>query len=113
MMKVKAIIAAALASMTLAAVPSAFAADIAPTTVIDSSVIGDLNILNNIFSYDFGSGDSGVDTTIAPTTVISGIDANLVNIVNTVVSCNINIDINDLSGIISDLRADLLSNMSK
>ncbi|MCD8180454.1 MAG: hypothetical protein LUF26_03120 [Firmicutes bacterium] len=111
-MKAKAVIAAMLASMTLLAVPSALAADIAPTTVIDNSAIGDLNILNNIFSYDFGSGDSAADTLIMPTTIVSGVNTNLLNVINTVVSINCNIDMSDLSGIISDLREDILSNMN-
>lgn len=113
-MKFKGIIAAALASMTLAAVPSAFAADvIAPTTAIDNCAIGDLNILNNIFSYDFGSGEADGNTTIAPTTIVNGVNTNLLNVINTIVNVNCNIDMSDMSDMIASLRADILSNMSK
>lgn len=112
-MKLKKTAAILAAVMSLSAAPAAFAqTDIAPVTGIESSNIGELNILNNIYTYGYGSGASdGESKVIAPTTIINGLDAAVVNVINTIVS--INIDMSDMSSVVEGIRADIMNSMMK
>ena len=99
---------------TSLALPAAYAEDvIAPTTVVTDSNIDMLNIMNQIFSYDIGSGDSAYNSVIQPLTVIDGVNATLVNVINTIVNVNCNIDLSDIGDMVSGIRSDIMKNMCK
>ena len=104
----KRLTAAVLAAASLCCATAAFAQEntiISPQTYITDSVIGDLNIYNNIVSQHFGSSRAdGQSEIIMPTTLISDVNATLVNIINNIVDINVNIDMSDLPNMISQYQ---------
>ena len=114
-MKIKRIAAVITAALCLGSAPAAFAdAAIAPATSVANSRIANLNILNSIYSYEFGSGNGGEGTTvIAPVTVMDNVNANVANVFNTMVNVNCNIDMSDMSGMVEGMRADILAKITQ
>lgn len=98
----KRISCALLASTTLCAAPAAFAQDttVTPTTVIQNSIIADLNEITNIMTFNWGNGNSGSGTVIAPVSVIDSSVINRANIYTNVLSFNADFNTNDILGML-------------
>ena len=109
----KSFLFAALTAMSLcSAAPAALAADtyITPQTVIDNSAIEQLNILNNISSFQIGGEGETLDgdtSVIQPFTYLEGVNANVVNLINTIV--NVQVDTSGMVDSFTDMRNSILS----
>ena len=116
-MKFKRLTAAVLAAASLCCTTAAFAEEtevIAPQTSITNSAIGNLNIYNNIISKHFGNGTSvGQTEVIAPTTILNDVNASLVNVINNVVCVDVNIDMSDISNMISQYQGSIAGGIYK
>lgn len=110
----KKIISAVLTMAMCISASAAFAeTTIAPATAAIDSNIGNLNIFQNIHSYNYGNGAQTDNTTIAPTAILNDADSNIVNIVQTVVDVNVNVDMSDMQSTIAGIRQDIFNKMRK
>ncbi|MGN1097520.1 MAG: hypothetical protein ACI4SS_01340 [Clostridia bacterium] len=102
-------LAAATALAISAAMPSAMADTISPTTVISGCDIGNLTEITNVFDYSFNNPSDVVGDIIIPTTVITNTNATVLNVIHNIVNVKVNVDGNSIADMAENIRETIIN----